>query len=709
MKAGRRTKLALLLLLGAVAFWFVLQGRHWLDFAALKAAQATLQTRVQAQPLMAAAVFFAVYVGVGAFMLPGIGVMSISAGALFGVWWGSVMAVAAATLGATLAMLEARYLLRDALRWRFSATLHVIDRGIARDGVFFLAALRLVPGFPFFVLNPAMGLTSMPARTFAAVSAISMVPGAVVHVVAGVQLARLSSPADVLSWPLAASIAALALFPLLARWGLAGWQHRRLYAPWAHRRPRRFDSNLVVIGAGAAGLVASLVAVAAKARVTLVQAGPMGGDCLNTGCVPSKALLHVAAEVQTARRLGSTALPDFAQVMARVDAAVRALEPHDSAARYRGLGVQVLEGRATLVDPWHVRVEREGTETLTVSTRAVVVATGARAVVPDLPGLAAQEPLTSETLWALRELPARLLVLGGGAMGCELAQVFARLGSQVTLVEREGRLLPAEEPEAGATLLRALQAEGVQVLAGRRALRCEGGELVVDGAGHEERWPFDRLLCATGRRARIEGFGLEALGLAEGRTLAVDEWQRTRLPHILAAGDVAGPWQLTSAAGHQGGLAAFNALFAPFARLRSERRVMPHCCFTDPEVARVGLTRAQARAQGVAVEATRVDFDTLDRAVAEGRTEGWVQVLTPPGSDRVLGATVVGRRAGETIAIFALAMRNRIGLRRILSTVHAYPTHAEAAVRVAAAWRRAHAPARLLAVAERWHRWRRGA
>lgn len=709
MRGGPRTRWFLLLLLAAAIVTFALYGRHWLDFAAFRAAQGRLQDWVQGQPLAAAALYFAVYAAVGAFMVPGVGVLSIVGGALFGLWWGSALALTASLVGAAIALLIARHLLREPLRRRYAAAFSVVDRGIAGDGAFYLAALRLVPGLPFFVINPVMGLTAMPVGRFVGVSAVSMVPGTLLHVNAGTQVARLASPADVLSWPLVLSLLALALLPFVARRAVTAWQQRRALRRWAHLKPPRFDRNLVVVGGGAAGLVAASLAAATRARVTLVESGRMGGDCLHTGCVPSKALLRVAAEVQAARRAGAAPEVDFARVMARVADAVRALAPHDSPERFRSLGVEVIEGRATLVDPWHVRVEGADGTAQVLSTRAVVLSTGARPVLPDLPGLAEAGALTSETLWSLQTLPRDLVVLGGGAMGCELAQAFARLGSRTVLVERAGRLLPQEEPEAGALLQRALQAEGVQVLTGRRALRCEGAVLVVDGAGREERLPFDRLLCATGRRARVEGFGLEALGLVDGDTLAVDEWQRTRLPHILAAGDLAGPWQLTNAAAHQGWHAAANALLAPLWRLRADRRVLPRCTFTDPEVARVGLTVEEARAGGQAVEVTAVDLTLLDRAAAEGRGAGWAQVLTPPGSDRILGATVVGAAAGETIAVFALAMRQRIGLRRILSTVHAYPTFAEAAPRVALAWRRAHAPRVLLAWAERWHRWRRGA
>ncbi len=484
------------------------------------------------------------------------------------------------------------------------------------------------------------------------------------------------------------------------------------------KKPRRFDRNLVVIGAGAGGLVAAYIAAAVRAKVTLVEAHRMGGDCLNTGCVPSKALIRVARLLRDLRRAGEMGVElgaprvDFAAVMARVRAVIAEVEPHDSVERYTALGVEVIEGRAHIDSPWSVRITGADGERI-LTTRAIVVATGAVPVVPRITGIERVRHVTSDTVWSLTERPERLVVLGGGPIGCELAQAFASLGCTVTLVSRSG-LLPREDADVAALVEAGLAADGVRRLTGAEPLRCEveAGEqrLVVRAVGAEEALPFDVLLCATGRRARVRGFGLEELGVAltPAGTLAVNEYLQTSVPGIYACGDVAGPWQFTHAAAHQAWHAAVNPLFAGIRRFKVDDRVMPRVTFTDPEIASVGLTEADARAQGVACEVSRFDLAELDRAIADGAAQGFVKVLTLPGRDRILGATVVGAHAGEMLAEFTLAMQHGLGLNRLLATIHPYPTWSEAAKYTAGAWKRAHAPQRLLGWLERFHAWRRG-
>ncbi len=478
------------------------------------------------------------------------------------------------------------------------------------------------------------------------------------------------------------------------------------------RRPRRFDANLVVIGAGSAGLVSAYVAAAAKAKVVLIEAARMGGDCLNTGCVPSKALLRsarIAAQLRRAAEFGLVAGPvavDFPRVMARVAAVIERIAPHDSVERYTGLGVECVAGTATLLSPWEVQV---GTRVIT--TRAIVLATGARPAVPAINGLTAAAPLTSENLWELRELPARLAVLGGGPLGCEMAQAFRRLGSEVTLVEMLPRLLAREDAEAGEAIAARFAREGITVLTGWQARAVEGsGELRLGRDGETRTIGFDRILVAAGRTPRTEGLGLEHVGveLNPDGTVRVNEFLQTTRSNIYACGDVAGPYQLTHAAAHQAWYCATNALFGSLRRFRIDYSVLPWAVFTDPEVARVGLNEAQARERGIAHEVTRYGIDDLDRAIAEGEADGFVKVLTPPGSDRILGATVVGPHAGELMAELVLAMRHRLGLRKVLGTIHSYPTLAEANRFAAGAWQRAHLPGFALRIAERFHRWRRG-
>jgi pyruvate/2-oxoglutarate dehydrogenase complex dihydrolipoamide dehydrogenase (E3) component len=482
----------------------------------------------------------------------------------------------------------------------------------------------------------------------------------------------------------------------------------------AFRRPRRFDANLVVIGAGSAGLVSAYVAAAARATVVLIEAERMGGDCLNTGCVPSKALIRsarAAAQLRRAPEFGLravTAEADFPRVMGRVHEIIGRIAPHDSVERYAALGVDCVSGRATLRSPWEVEVGGR-----VITTRAIVIATGGRPVVPPIPGLAAIEYLTSDNLWALRELPRRLAVLGGGAVGCELAQAFGRLGSEVTLVEMRPRLLSREDPEADELLQRRFAAESMDVCAGWQAtaVRASGaaGHLDITRDGVTRTISFDRILVATGRRANTDGLGLEQVGVSldSNGTVRVNEYLQTDVPSIYACGDVAGPYQLTHAAAHQAWYCATNALFGSFRRFRVNYGALPWAVFTEPEVARVGLNETEARERGVSFEVTRYGLEDLDRAIADGSAEGFVKVLTRPGSDRILGVTVVGPHAGETIAEFVLAMRHGLGLRKMLGTIHSYPTLTEANRLAAGAWQRAHLPGRLLDLAAWYHRWRR--
>ena len=727
----KTSRLLLVLVLAcALAGFVAFDLGRFLSLEQLRAAQADLTALYAQRPGTVVAAFFAVYVAVTALSLPGAVPLTLAGGALFGLGLGTLVVSFASTLGATLAMLASRHLLRGAVQARFGARLAEMDRGIERDGAFYLFTLRLVPVLPFFVINLLMGLTAMRTWTYAWVSQLGMLAGTLAYVNAGTQLAQVSSLQSIVSPGLLGAFVLLGLLPLVARGVVGAARARRVLSRWADRRPTRFDRNLVVIGAGAAGLVTSYIAAAVKARVTLVEAHQMGGDCLNTGCVPSKSLIRaagIAHEMRAGQAFGVTAAQvsvDFRAVMARVAQVVRDIEPHDSQERYRSLGVDVQQGRAHVVDPWHVQITHADGRTTTLSTRAIVIATGARPVLPPLPGLQEAGVLTSESLWGLQELPQRLLVLGGGPIGCEIAQAFARLGSQVTQVEMGSRVLPKEDEEVSAHARRCLEAGGVRVLTGHRALRCErvvnqepaapAWQLVTHSQGVEHRVAFDRILCAVGRTARLQGFGLEELGIdTTGHTLPVDEHLQTVFPHILACGDVAGPHQFTHVAAHQAWYAAVNGLFGPFRRFKVDMRVIPWCTFMDPEIARVGLNEQEAAAQGVTFEVTRFDLDDLDRVIVDGGAAGgagagWVKVLTAPGQDRILGVTIVGRHAGELLAEWVMAMKHGLGLNKVLGTIHVYPTLAESAKYAAGAWKRAHQPQTLLRWVERLHAWRRG-
>lgn len=541
-----------------------------------------------------------------------------------------------------------------------------------------------------------------------------MLPGTLVFVNAGRELGQLESLSGILSPGLLGAFVLLGVFPLIARKLLGLIQARRVYAGWD--KPKNFDRNLVVIGAGAGGLVSSYIAAAVKAKVSLIEKHQMGGDCLNTGCVPSKALLRsakLANELKKGEALGFTGVQgtvDFPAVMQRIQRVIADIEPHDSVERYTDLGVDVIQGEAKILTPWTVEVNGQ-----TLSSRNLIIAAGARPFVPDIPGLEQIRAYTSDSIWTLREQPRWLLVLGGGPIGCELAQAFQRLGSQVIQVERGGRLLPREDANASEAVMASLRADGVDLRLQHQAERFE----VVDGeprmiarnleTGEPVTIAFDCLLLALGRKANVSGYGAEELGLTvrDNGTLETDEYLATRFPNIFAVGDVTGPYQFTHVAAHQAWYAAVNALFSGFKRFKADYRVIPHCTFTDPEVARVGLSEGEAQAQNTAYEVTRYGIDDLDRAIADEAAHGYVQVLTEPGKDRILGVTIVGEHAGELLTEYVLAMKYNMGLNKILGTIHSYPTMSEANKYAAGEWKRAHAPQGLLRWVERFHTWRR--
>jgi pyruvate/2-oxoglutarate dehydrogenase complex dihydrolipoamide dehydrogenase (E3) component/uncharacterized membrane protein YdjX (TVP38/TMEM64 family) len=714
-----KKKLVVVALLAAlvVAFFAFDLGRFFsLDY--LKSRQAEFTALAAEKPLAVGGTFFAVYVAVAALSLPGAAIMTLAAGALFGLGWGMLIVSFASSIGATLAFLAARYLLRDSIQAKFGARLADIDKGIEKDGAFYLFTLRLVPLIPFFVINLVMGLTKMKAWTFYWVSQLGMFAGTLVYVNAGTQLAKIDSLKGILSPGLLGSFVLLGIFPLIAKKIVDMVKARKVYAKWAHLKPKSYDRNLVVIGAGAAGLVTSYIAAVVKAKVTLVEAHKMGGDCLNYGCVPSKALIKTATlakQIKHSADYGiaqASAQINFAQVMERIARVVRDIEPHDSVERYTSLGVDVVLGKAKITSPWHVEITKEDGSKQTLSTRAIVVATGAAPFVPPLPGLQDVGYLTSDTLWGLREQPKRLVVLGGGPIGCELAQSFARLGSQVTQIEMLPRIMIREDVEVSAYARKALEADGVTILTGHKALRCEkkgdAKSIVVEANGQEMAIEFDALLCAVGRSARLKGFGLEELGIAVNRTVQINEYLETNFPNILAAGDVAGPYQFTHVAAHQAWYASVNALFGQFKKFKADYSVIPWATFIDPEVARVGLNEQEATEKGIAFEVTKYGIDDLDRAIADSAAHGWVKVLTVPGKDTILGVTIVGVHAGDLLAEYVLAMKHGLGLKKILGTIHTYPTLAEANKYAAGEWKRAHQPVKLLEWVAKFHAWQRG-
>lgn len=701
---------------GIVAFFaFDLEQYFSLEF--IKSQQAELDRWYRANPALTIAVYFAIYVAVTGLSLPGATVMTLVGGALFGIVVGTIVVSFASSVGATISFLASRFLFRDVVRRRFGDRLKAIDAGVAKDGAFYLFVLRLLPPIPFFAINLAMGLVPIRTWTFYWVSQVGMLAGTIVYVNAGTQIARIENVKGLLSPGLILAFAALGILPFVARRCIDALQARKVYANW--EKPARFDRNLVVIGAGSAGLVSAYIAAAVKAKVTLIEKHRMGGDCLNFGCVPSKALIRSAkllAHVKRSRDFGirsASADFDFAEVMERVQRLIAAIRPHDSVERYTRLGVECIAGTAKITSPWSVEVATaEGAKTLT--TRSIVIATGGRPFVPSIAGIDDVGYVTSDTLWGIRTLPPRLLVLGGGPIGCELAQCFARFGSQVTQVEMLPRLMVREDPEISAMVLERFRAEGIDVRLGHKARRfvLENGDKVLyaESGGREVRIAFDVMLCAVGRVANTAGYGLEELGISPTKagTVEVNEFLATRYPNIYACGDVAGPYQFTHTASHTAWYASVNSLFGRFKRFRADFSVIPWCTFTEPEVARVGLNETEAQEKGVAYEVTTYGIDDLDRAIVDSEAHGVVKVLTVPGKDRILGATIVGEHAGEVIAEFVTAMKHGIGLNKILGTIHIYPTLTEANKYAAGNWKRAHAPAAALKWLERYHGWMRG-
>ncbi|MDA6066602.1 FAD-dependent oxidoreductase [Idiomarina abyssalis] len=712
MSAKKLLLLLVIITLFVSAFAFDLT--QYLSLDVLKEKQQQLNQLFVDYPFTVFAIYFVIYVVTTALSLPGATILTLGSGAIFGLGWGLLLASFAASLGAFLAFLSARFILHDWVQEKFGDRLTAINRGMERDGAFYLLSLRLVPLFPFFVINLVMGLTKIKVWTFYWVSQVGMLLGTAVYVNAGTQLAQISSLGDVVSADLIGAFVLLGIFPLIAKAVLAFLKRRKAFK--GYKKPKSFDNNLVVIGAGSAGLVSAYIASAVKAKVTLIEKHKMGGDCLNTGCVPSKALLHVAELAHNARNASRVGVSvgkvsvDFKQVMQQVQSVIKDIEPHDSVERYTKLGVNVEQGEARIVSPWEVDVTSNG-ETKRITTRSIIIATGAKPLVPSFEGLDKVDYLTSDTLWELEELPKRLLVLGGGPIGCELSQAFQRLGSQVTQVEMADRLMGPEDDDTASLLSERLSAEGIDIKLNHKALRFEqhDGEsvLIAEHDGQETQLPFDKVIIALGRQPNISGFGLEELGIQTNKTVSTNELLQTNFPNIYACGDVAGPYQFTHVASHQAWYASVNALFDPFKTFRVDYSVIPWVTYTSPQVANVGLTEQQAEKTGKAYEVTEYDIGDLDRAIADDNAFGRVKVLTKPGKDELLGVNIVGPQAGELLAEYVLAMKHGIGLNKILGTIHSYPTLAEANKYVAGEWKRANAPQKLLTWVEKFHRWRR--
>ncbi len=714
MNFSRLALLGFIVTLMAIFYMFDLQA--YLNLEALKEQKSAIGAFRLANPVKSVALYTLLYIAVTGLSLPGATILTLAGGVVFGLLWGTVIVSFASTIGATLAFLVARFLFRDAVIARFGEQLKAVDAGVSKDGALYLFTLRLLPTFPFFLINLAMGLTKLKTQTFYWVSQVGMLAGTIVYVNTGTQLGKLDSLSGILSPELLGSFALLGVFPLFAKKIIQAVKINKVYAQWP--KPKCFENNIVVIGAGSGGLVTSYIAAAVKAKVTLIEKHKMGGDCLNTGCVPSKALIRSARFLNTIQKSAEFGIKkvevafDFADVMTRVHSTIKTIEPHDSVQRYADLGVNVIEGEAKILSPWEVQVTTDG-KIQRMTTRSIVIAAGSRPFVPPIPGLENIDYLTSDNIWALRELPKRLLVLGGGPIGCELAQSFARFGSKVTQVEMAPRLLIREDNDVSYIVMAKFRQEGINIFVEHTAKQflIEKGEkvLLAEHQGLEVRIPFDQVLLAIGRVANTQGYGLEELGveLSPKHTIAINEFQQTNFPNIFAVGDVSGPFQFTHVAAHQAWYAAVNALFGRFKKFRTDYSVIPWSTFIEPEVARVGLNEQEAKQQNIAYEVSIYYLDDLDRAIADGVAHGFVKVLTQPGKDRILGVTIVGDHAGDLLPEFVLAMKQGLGLNKILGTIHIYPTMAEANKYVAGVWKRNHAPEGLLRWVDRFHTWQR--
>ncbi len=704
--------LLLVVLIVIVMLFFSFDLGQYLTLGYIKSQQQIIHDYYQQNSLLTVLLFFILYVLITAISLPGAAVMTLAAGAIFGLLTGVVVVSFASSLGATCAFLVSRYIMRDAVQQRFAEKLKTINQGIEKDGAFYLFALRLVPAFPFFIVNLVMGLTHLKIATFYWVSQLGMLAGTIVYVNAGTQLSQINALSDIASAEIIFSFVLLALLPFIGRKIIGTIKLRKVMQ--AYPRPAKFDTNLIVIGGGSAGLVTAYIAAAVKAKVTLIEKHKMGGDCLNTGCVPSKAIIRSAkflSHIARSQEFGiknAAADFDFSEVMQRVQSVISAIQPHDSVERYSQLGVDVIEGEARIISPYAVEVNGK-----TITARNIVVATGARPFVPPIEGIQDIDYYTSDNLWQIRDKPDNMLVLGGGPIGCELAQSFNRLGIAVTQVEMMDRIMMREDPEISEMVTKQFIAEGVDVRVGHKAkkiIQRDGQNiLIAEYQGQDVELPFDSLLVAVGRAPNTQGFGLQELGvnLTPRGTIEVNEYLQTSIPTIYACGDVAGPYQFTHTAAHQAWYASVNSLFGVFKRFKTDYSVIPWATFTEPEVARVGINELDAREQGIAYEVTTFGIDDLDRAIADSEAHGLVKVLTVPGKDKILGVTIMGEHAGDLIAEYVLAMKHGLGLNKILGTIHIYPTLAEANKYVAGEWKRAHAPQKLLEWVAKFHRWMR--
>ncbi len=702
-------KILLLFFISILIFLFqYYKVSQYLNLSYIKENQLYFQHYYHDNKFFTLALFFLIYILSTALSLPGATILTLGAGAFFGLFTGFILVSFASTIGATLAFLLSRFFLRDFVEKKFSSYLKSINEGIKKEGSLYLFSLRLIPLFPFFVINLVMGITSFSVVKYFFISQLGMLAGTFVYVNAGRQLASIDSLSAILSPQILASFVLLGFFPFLAKKIMKKIQDQLIYRPY--KKPKIFDYNMIVLGGGSAGLVTAYISSAVKAKVALIEKNKMGGDCLNTGCVPSKAIIKsakLAYQMKNADKYGLEIINptiDFKKVMKRVHGVIQKIEPHDSTHRYEKLGVTCLQGQGRIISPWEVEVNGK-----ILTTKNITIATGASPFIPPLPGIEHITPLTSENLWQLNDLPKKMIILGGGPIGCEMAQSFSRLGSEVIQIEMMDRIMGIEDKEVSLFVKEIFQKEGILVLTNHKAkaIKREEGKkiLVAEFEGRDHFFEFDEILVAIGRKANVEGFGAKEMGIKirDNKSIEANEYMQTNFPNIYVCGDVTGPFQLTHTAAHQAWYCAVNALFGAFKKFRVDYSVIPWATYTDPEVATVGLNEQRAKKEGISYDLTTYNIDDLDRAIADSENHGFIRVLTKPKTDKILGATIVGNHASDLLMEFISAMKHGFGLNKILGTIHSYPSMGEANKYVAGNWKKKQTSERVFSWLKKFH------
>lgn len=651
-------------------------------------------------------IFFLIYVIVTSLSIPGAALLTLLAGTLFGLVGGTIIVSFASTLGATGSFLFSRYLLKDNIEKKFRASYKKINEGLLKEGPLYLFALRLVPIVPFFVINLVMGITRIRVLTYMLTSQVGMLAGTIVYVNAGRSLRELNSTAGIFTFKLWISFILLASLPFISKKILASIRKIKAYKQF--KKPKKFDTNLVVIGAGSGGLISAYIAATIKAKVILIEKNKMGGDCLNTGCVPSKAILSASKYARVhleAKKHGITLSPpkiSFSSIMESVHKAIETVAPHDCIERYESLGVQCVQGEAKIISPWEVKVNDR-----VITTKSIIIATGGTPRIPDIQGITPSiindYILTSDTVWSLTTLPPSLLILGGGPIGCEMALAFSSMGSEVTLVHTHSHILSKEDDEVGAFAETILQKNGVKIICNHTAIEVhkKARNIVVDvqnKEGKTQSIACNKMLCAIGRTAHLDNV-LEKnihIDTLENGSISTNKALQTNIPNIYAVGDCVGPHQFTHIASHMAWYAAVNALLGHIKTFEINYAIVPAVTFLTPEIGRVGLSEKEAKEQGIEYQVSIYHMNESDRAIAEQKTEGFIKVITAGTSDTILGAVVISERGGEILAQFILAMKNKLGLGKILGTILPYPTYAESAKSVAGVWKKKNAPDKII-------------